>query len=1243
MPSFLFTYVLGGLTFLPLCAAAFLAFVFYISPVVDSGPYRTGIPDLSATSLDDNEPVTIYRAGWLTVRRTYEPAADPSGGTYAGMLTSFLDTRSKDPRRSKPKDRFFGVLKQNILFLYEGEDQAECWAAIEVSAHKVVVYPEGNVDGELWVKRTAIELKPKKGEDDPTSPTGHGSSDATTYDLETGKPLPWYLFVKVNSDKEDWCVGNLMLIHREIADRPFSYRYHSLVLASRLGAPNSAAALAADRALFDPEDMARLVESIDAQPDSIPMRWFNALLGRVFLSTYRTLSRRFPFPNLTPAASFLRTLTTSLSLLHIAVEDYLTSRLVRKLKRVKLPSLLSEVKVKEVNVGPSLPLLSRPMLKDLTADGDASMEVHVGFVGAVRVTIETVATLSLGSRSYSVRLVLAVILRELEGTLLVKMKRPPSNRLWFGFTTPPACKIDIEPVVSTRQIKWSLITGPIEAQIRELVRPLASFHSHPPTLTLTIPSRLQIADSLVLPHMDDIAFFDTRAFSQRGGIYGECLRQQRDLDEQAASGAQEDLVSLPSGGKGGENAADDVVGDIVPSVVGEKDATGGGARQRSAALRRRRSSEGDRPLELTPTNDSTSTTSTSPSSVSRVKGSSSVSSGLAGLSASIASWREQRAAAVGTSFSAASSPGAAPAVLVDDEPKKKHTWFSKPSTLASGSSSTSLSPLPNPSAATPSASSLPVDTPLPLPLKDEAKEEVSARKLKEVLEQRARSRERERTAELLKEKENEIEGAGDEAVEERNPGAASRTPPMPSSTPSPGEVEKEEQILQGRPILRSNLSLTAPPASADVSSQESGTPLVLHDDEQDADTAAHDEQIAQDGFVDSPVPASSAASVASVSSVPSPVESSSSTAPGGPPQLPARPTSIAKSLPDPPPPPPASSVPSSPAPSVPAPAHRRPGHTSTASDASSLLSSASHPSHASSSPTIPSSPSFHSSSATASSSSAGLLASWRVKAAPLSAKEGREKAAEEAKEAVLKGVQEAKERFLGSKWGERWGGVKKTAVEGIGENNTPYFAPPSPDSSTPVQGRSFTPKTPERPSSSSVASTSSAANSVRSHRSSSLSLSSSPSGGGLALFSPPVEARVSAVTAGVGGGVGGGGGAYQRAPSMTLPGIRDQRLREKVKQDHLGAVADPTLSLSAPSAPSAQPSPSLTSPTAESNGSTSGVETLPNPPPSLDPPPRPSPASSTNPIAMPQTPMSTGKLGEAKDEHAEPATELWAS
>ncbi|BGP31422.1 hypothetical protein JCM10296v2_003186 [Rhodotorula toruloides] len=692
--SFVFalTYLLGGITFLPLCLAVLLAFLYYTSPVVRV-PRNTGIPDLAAKSHptasgeqeDEVEPVNVYRAGWLTVRRTYEPLKVGNDGTYVGMLASgyrsFMDNRSRDPRRSKPKDRFFTVLKQNILFLYEGEDQNECWAAIEVSAHDIVIFPEGNIDGELYVKRTAIQLKPRRTEEegeDATSLTGHAQSEETAYDLETGKPLPWYIFAKVNSDKEDW--------------------YHSLQLASRLGNPPATGSIARDRALFDSEDMARLVEAIDAQPDSIPMRWFNALIGRIFLSVYRTSS----------------------------LENYLTSRIVRKLKRVKLPSMLSEIQVREVNVGASVPLFSKPMLKDLTAEGDASMEVHVAYVGEARVTIETEVTVSLGSRfkPYTVRLVLAVVLKELEGTMLVKMKRPPSSRLWFGFTQMPKMVLSVEPVVSARQIKWSMVTGPIESRIREL-----------------------IMESIVVPHMDDLSFFSTIAEPLfRGGIYGAFLRadkstasaddldssdKKNEVDPSTDGPAEEDLVgeATPSVSKGNE------MKEAVSSATKE-----GGAQLRAAAMRRRRSSEGDRPLDLTPMSTSPAATPSANSTRSPPSASSSVTS-LAGLSASLASWREKNSSSTSMNGSSGASTS-----------RTTTRWFSKSPTPVPPTSSASTTPAPSVRttdstdsiASVSSATTATGEAPTP------AQPEVSASQLRDILAKRAEERDREREKEREK-------------------------------------------------------------------------------------------------------------------------------------------------------------------------------------------------------------------------------------------------------------------------------------------------------------------------------------------------------------------------------------------------------------------------------------------------------------------------------------------------------------
>lgn len=622
----IFYYLLGGVTFLPLCGAAVLVYFVSLAPIDspsldaqrreaaaqlrdaegddlsveakaaalalasnnDQAQQKLQEANLTSrpTSRDKNAipgaarrlgtqaaPPKVYHSGWLVVRRQFEPTTEtnqhaqpanqndkppattsssrdgvqdglkPSSaasntaattaqapgqkqGYMSAMYRNIMDYRASrapkkghqtptngdaasNPGSSMPsrepspshlpasKDSYYAIIKGPVLFLYSDDlngPSTECLAAIDLRGKRVSMYISGGLgdvegepdqhgsgassrnetktagdlwtkakrsvvikDGELFQKRNAIRI-----------------ISTATIASSRQSPAEWFVFLRSSTSLEDW--------------------YHALVHASLVPLDSSATEVDPIGPVFVPEDMQSLLDSLDTIPDPIPLRWLNAMVGRIFYSIYRTAW----------------------------IEDYVTRKLMKKIARVKTPGFLSDIRVREVHLGSTPPAFSRPMLKSLTGDGEASMEVAMHYTGAIRLTISTVLTISLGSRfkPYNVPLVLAVVLTSLEGNLLLQIKPPPSNRIWYGFTQLPKMEIEVEPVVSERKVQWAMVKRLIEGRIREL-----------------------IAESVTVPNMDDLPFFDSSTQQRRGGIWAEAaVRQEQNGQTTASTTATEPII-----------------------------------------------------------------------------------------------------------------------------------------------------------------------------------------------------------------------------------------------------------------------------------------------------------------------------------------------------------------------------------------------------------------------------------------------------------------------------------------------------------------------------------------------------------------------------------------------------------------------------------------------------------------------------------------------------------------------------
>lgn len=485
--GYLLVYVLGGVTFVPLL----LSFVFlhaYLTqrppkpppseaekddatakdplrhPADDQYSLKSGTDVLAEEFKRTHE--SDVAAGYFAVCREYvpggvngkppertTPAGDASIGgpespsVYQTMYRSIFERKSqqssiepvnnnssgKNGRRAR--NVFYIVLRHGHLMLYDDAEQIEVRYVISLAHHDVSIYSGSDEvipEGELYIRRNAICL------------TRRPDSIA---DLRGWTP-PFYLFCQNQSVKEDF--------------------YHAL-LRNQERVPNSPDSPPAVQ-YYNVKDIVTLVQRLHSSEEHLQTRWINALIGRLFLALYKTPE----------------------------MHDFVWKKITKKISRVPKPNFISKIGLQKIDMGHGAPFITNPRLKDLTVDGDCTVEMDVNYSGDFRIEISATARIDLGQRfkPREVDMMLAVVLKKLNGHVWLRFKPPPSNRLWVCFSEMPDMTMSIEPIVSTRQITYGIILRAIESRIREV-----------------------IAETIVHPYWDDIPFLDTRSLPFRGGIW----------------------------------------------------------------------------------------------------------------------------------------------------------------------------------------------------------------------------------------------------------------------------------------------------------------------------------------------------------------------------------------------------------------------------------------------------------------------------------------------------------------------------------------------------------------------------------------------------------------------------------------------------------------------------------------------------------------------------------------------------
>lgn len=542
--SYVLTYLVGGVTFIPLIVFT----IWYTSKKVPESVEQRNIIDkekIEAESVASGKPKgyrdlkageildrensglkTTY-ADWITVTKEFVmfPQINPNDFTSNNLNSDTLEStnnssgsitqnngtgifqkiikgtssssnnlsssnyneddikyESQDPasigsaklRQLRKRNRFYGVIKHGNLFLYPDETQNNTKFAISLDKYIVNIWPRNLTDGQLFAKRSSIVLI-KKEEFFQTVEKTQLLIDILKHENLDIKLLPktsYYVYGDTSFEKENWY---FTLLRASVNGNEFLNKIDSSNIDLKTLQNQLNPSIMAKPLYYNTADMLDLIETLNATENQLTTQWLNALIGRLFLATYKTEEFKEAF--------------------ELKVEQ--------KLKKIRTPGFLDQLQIHRIDVGHSAPMFTNPKLKKLSPDGNLEISMDMLYQGKVMLEIGTKLFLNIGvgfkQRQFDIIVKLTV--NRIEGELLLTIKPQPSSRIWYTFSKMPEIDLVIEPVFSSRNASYGIITSILESKFKDAIK-----------------------TSLVYPFYDDFVFYRSPNEIFRGGIFDKSVR-----------------------------------------------------------------------------------------------------------------------------------------------------------------------------------------------------------------------------------------------------------------------------------------------------------------------------------------------------------------------------------------------------------------------------------------------------------------------------------------------------------------------------------------------------------------------------------------------------------------------------------------------------------------------------------------------------------------------------------------------